>query len=99
MKGLDYALLRKIREQERAEAEADVEDEIVPNASVKNLHDSKSQNAPKIPLAKAKESFRECRTTTVMGESLKNILLNPTANKTSMVSDNTNDANANSHIL
>ena len=87
VKGLDYALLRKIREKERAEADIDIEEEVVTSNSVVNVFDSKSQHPTgKIPLAKVKESFKECRTTTSMGENLKKYFLNPTEAKIDVVS-------------
>ena len=87
VKGLDYVLLRKIREKEKADK--DVEEEEVTSKAVPIVFDSKNQHLTgKIPLAKVKESFNQCRTTTSMGESLKNYFLNPTDSKMNVVSMN-----------
>jgi nucleoid-associated protein YejK len=79
VKGLDYALLRKIREQEKGQHE--ICDESVPNSNLeKNLNQNlnKSVNiGGRSNVAVKKEGFKDFRTSSVMAETLKNMLHNP----------------------
>ena len=79
VRGLDYALLRKIREQEKDQKELGVEEDNVPNNLEKNILDHKVK---KILPVKVKEHSKEFKTSTILGENLKNLLLNPTKGNT-----------------
>lgn len=78
VKGLDYALLRKIREQEKGQHELD--DETVPNSNLeKNLSQgqNKTINIGDRSNLAVKKCFKDFRTSSAMAEALKNMLHNP----------------------
>lgn len=79
VKGLDYALLRKIREQEKEQHEID--DESAPNSKLeKNLSQSQNKTVnigSKSGVAVKKEGFKDFRTSSVMAETLKKMMHNP----------------------
>lgn len=80
VKGLDYALLRKIRDQEKVQNE-DEGEATTENKLEKELKNNIKQNVlssnKNVPIVKKVEGYKDFRTTSVMAESLKNMLLNP----------------------
>ena len=80
MKGLDYALLRKIRDQEKKQND-DENEATITNKLEKDLNKDEKKNLitsnKNIPIVKKVEGFKDFRTTSVIGETLKNMLLNP----------------------
>ena len=77
MKGLDYALLRKIRKQEKEQNNEEEDDpENFPKSDLKDNNQNKGISNGKL---RGKEAFKDFKTSSAMGESLKNIILNPTA--------------------
>jgi RED-like protein N-terminal region len=80
VKGLDYALLRKIRDQEKVQNE-DENEATTENKLEKELKSNSKQNAlstnKNVPIVKKVEGYKDFRTTSAMAETLKNMLLNP----------------------
>lgn len=80
VKGLDYALLRKIRDQEKEQNEDESEAK-TENKLEKELKNNAKQNIlpsnKNLPIVKKVEGYKDFRTTSVMAETLKNMLLNP----------------------
>ena len=79
VRGLDYALLRKIRNQEKEQSEIEVEDNS--NASIdKNVSSHRSNDistSKNVTTGKKTDVFKDFRTSSVMAENLKNMLFNP----------------------
>ena len=80
VKGLDYALLRKIRDQEKEQNE-DENEATTGNNLEKDFKDKNKQSLltsnKNVPIVKKVEGFKDFRTTSALGETLKNMLLNP----------------------
>ena len=79
VRGLDYALLRKIRNKEKEQNETEVED----NKKTSDENSSSSHrssdifSAKSVTAGKKAEVFKDFRTCSVMAENLKNMLFNP----------------------
>lgn len=79
VRGLDYALLRKIRNQEKEQNETEVEDnnKTSDEKSSSSHRSSDIFGAKNVTAGKKAEVFKDFRTSSVMAENLKNMLFNP----------------------
>lgn len=75
VRGLDYALLRKIRNKEKEQNETEVEDN--KKTSDENSSSSHRSSDRNVTAGKKAEVFKDFRTSSVMAENLKNMLFNP----------------------
>ena len=79
VRGLDYALLRKIRNQEKEQNEIEVEDNLKTTDDKKDssYRNNDISSTKSVTVGKKADVFKDFRTSSVMAENLKNMLLNP----------------------
>ena len=79
VRGLDYALLRKIRNQEKEQNEIEVEDNLktTDDKKVSSHRNNDISSTKSVTVGKKADVFKDFRTSSVMAENLKNMLFNP----------------------